>query len=95
MPLETGVEYLLGSLMDALAGSVYEPQWSFEPVAESKSLKDSSRKCWKGGQSFLIFTSITMLRTNNSNQATGRTTWLCVDAVDRLLRAGVFVDLYE
>ena len=93
----TGVEYLLGSLMDDSGKDpVYEPQWSFDPFAEKQAFGGFITKMlerWSKFPDFHIYHYAPYEQTAIKRLA-GRH-GVCVDAVDRLLRAGIFVDLYR
>jgi predicted RecB family nuclease len=94
---ETGVEYLLGTLTTTDGqDSVYEPQWSFEPSAEKQAFAGFIAKMlerWSKFPDFHIYHYAPYEQTAIKRLA-GRH-GVCVDAVDRLLRAGIFVDLYR
>ena len=96
---ETGVEYLLGTLTmtdDPGGDSGYEPQWSFEPSAEKQAFAGFIAKMldrWSRFPDFHIYHYAPYEQTAIKRLA-GRH-GVCVDAVDRLLRAGIFVDLYR
>jgi predicted RecB family nuclease len=93
----TGVEYLLGSLMgDSENDPVYEPQWSFEAFAEKQAFEGFIARMlerWSKFPDFHIYHYAPYEQTAIKRLA-GRH-GVCVDAVDRLLRAGIFVDLYR
>jgi uncharacterized protein len=96
---ETGVEYLLGtlSLTDGPGKDpVYEAQWSFAPCAEKQAFEEFIAKMldrWLKFPDFHIYHYAPYEQTA-IKQLVGRH-GVCVDAVDRLLRAGIFVDLYR
>ncbi len=95
----TGVEYLLGtlSLGDGPGKDpVYEAQWSFDPFAEKQAFEEFIAKMldrWLKFPDFHIYHYAPYEQTAIKHLA-GRH-GVCVDAVDRLLRAGIFVDLYR
>jgi AAA domain/RNase_H superfamily len=96
---ETGVEYLLGTLTmedDSGKDSVYEPQWSFDLSAEKQAFAGFVARMldrWSRFPDFHIYHYAPYEQTALKRLA-GRH-GVCVDAVDSLLRAGVFVDLYR
>jgi predicted RecB family nuclease len=96
---ETGVEYLLGTLTmadDSGKDAVYEPQWSFDLSAEKQAFAGFVAKMldrWSKFPDFHIYHYAPYEQTAIKGLA-GRH-GVCVDAVDSLLRAGIFVDLYR
>jgi len=95
----SGVEYLLGTLSmtdDPGKDSAYEPQWSFAPAAEKQVFTEFIAKMldrWSKFPDFHIYHYAPYEQTAIKRLA-GRH-GVCVDAVDQLLRAGIFVDLYR
>jgi len=95
----TGVEYLLGTLTradDPVKDPVYAPRWSLEPLAERQAFEEFIGKMldtWSKFPDFHIYHYAPYEQTAIKKLA-GRH-GLCVDAVDRLLRAGIFIDLYR
>ena len=95
----TGVQYLLGTLSltnDPGKEPVYEARWSFEPLAEKRAFEEFIAKMldtWVKFPDFHIYHYAPYEQTA-IKQLAGRH-GVCVDAVDRLLRAGIFVDLYR
>jgi predicted RecB family nuclease len=94
----TGIEYLLGclSLGDSSMDPVYESRWCFEPISEKQAFEEFIAKMldtWSRFPDFHIYHYAPYEQTAIKRLA-GRH-GVCVDSVDRLLRAGVFVDLYR
>jgi predicted RecB family nuclease len=96
---ECGLEYLLGtlSLTDQLGKDlVYESAWSFQHESEKQAFENfvaTIMKRWAKYPDFHIYHYAPYEQTAIKRLA-GRH-GVCVEAVDRLLRAGVFVDLYR
>ena len=93
----TGVEYLLGTLsLEDDPNPTYESRWSFEPSGEKRVFEDFIAKMLDRLSKFPDFhiyhyapyeqTAIKKLAGRHG---------VCVDGVDQLLRAGIFVDLYR
>jgi len=95
----SGVEYLLGTLGltdDQGKDAVYSAQWSLEPSAEKLAFEEFVGKMldrWSKYPDFHIYHYAPYEQTAIKKLA-GRH-GVCVDGVDRLLRAGIFVDLYR
>jgi predicted RecB family nuclease len=95
----TGVEYLLGTLSvmsDPRKEPAYKAQWSLEPLAEKQAFEVFITEMldrWSKFPDFHIYHYAPYEQTAIKRLA-GRH-GVCVDSVDRLLRAGIFVDLYR
>ena len=96
---ESGFEYLFGVLTlpeEAAVEPSYEPLWSFERAEEKKAFGEFIAKVmerWHRYPNLHIYhyaayepTAIKRLAGQHG---------ICIDEVDRLLRAGIFVDLYR
>ena len=96
---ETGLAYLLGSLNllgEPDKNAVYEARWSLDPSAEKRAFEEFIANMldrWSRFPDFHIYHYAPYEQTT-IKQLAGRH-GVCVDAVDRLLRAGIFVDLYR
>jgi predicted RecB family nuclease len=96
---ETGLAYLLGSLNllgEPDKNAVYEARWSLDPPAEKRAFEEFIANMldrWSRFPDFHIYHYAPYEQTT-IKQLAGRH-GVCVDAVDRLLRAGIFVDLYR
>lgn len=95
----SGVEYLIGTLGltdDHGKDPVYSARWSLEPSAEKQAFEEFIAKMlgrWSKYPDFHIYHYAPYEQTAIKKLA-GRH-GVCVDAVDRLLRAGIFIDLYR
>ena len=96
---DTGLEYLFGVLTlpeEAGAKPSYEPIWSFDRAEEKRAFEKfiaSVMERWKRHPDMHIYhyapyepTAIKRLAGQHA---------VCIDEVDQLLRAGIFVDLYR
>jgi predicted RecB family nuclease len=96
---DTGLEYLIGvvTLPDqAGAEPIYRSLWSFEPKVEKEAFEQFIAfvmQRWKLYPDLHIYHYAPYEQTA-IKRLTGRH-GTCADAVDQLLRAGVFVDLYR
>jgi hypothetical protein len=96
---DTGLEYLIGTVTvpeQSGAEPNYESRWSFEPNTEKEAFArfiGLVMDCWKQYPDFHIYHYAPYEQTAIKRLA-GRH-GICVDEVDQLLRAGVFVDLYR
>jgi predicted RecB family nuclease len=95
----SGVEYLLGTLGltdDHGKDPVYSARWSLEPSGEKQAFEEfvgeMLDRCSKYPD-FHIYHYAPYEQTAIKKLAGRHGT--CVDAVDRLLRAGIFIDLYR
>src|ERR1700720_646811 len=90
----SGVEYLLGTLGltdDHENDPVYSARWSLEPSAEMQTFEEFVEKMldmWSKYPDFHIYHYAPYEQTAIKKLAGRHGT--CVDAVDRLLRAGIF-----
>jgi uncharacterized protein len=95
---ETGLEYLIGfATFSGRDGTepIYKSLWSFEPKAEKEAFEQFIAFVmdrWKRYSDLHIYHYAPYEQTAIKRLAGRHAT--CVDAVDQLLRAGVFVDLY-
>ena len=96
---ETGIEYLIGMVFlpdrDDLAPE-YHPLWSFDPVAEKQAFERFIAIVmdrWKRYPSLHIYHYAPYEPAAIKRLAARHGT--CIDEVDQLLRAKIFVDLYR
>jgi predicted RecB family nuclease len=96
---DTGLEYLIGTVSIPEEADVepnYECRWSFGPRTEKEAFErfiDFVMDRWKRYPDLHIYHYAPYEQTAIKRLAGRHGT--CVDAVDRLLRAGIFVDLYR
>jgi predicted RecB family nuclease len=96
---DTGLEYLIGTLSipeQADAEPNYTCRWSFEPKAEKEAFEqliDYVMERWRRHPDLHVYHYASYEQTAIKRLAGRHGT--CVDAVDQLLRAGIFVDLYR
>jgi predicted RecB family nuclease len=95
--LDQGLEYLIGFLtLDASAEPRYESLWAFNRVEEKKGFEDFIEVVldrWQSDPAMHIYHYAPYEPTAIKRLAGRHGT--CVDEVDELLRAGMFVDLYR
>jgi predicted RecB family nuclease len=96
---DTGLEYLIGTVAvpeRADTEAAYTCRWSFEPKAEKEAFEQFIQfviERWKLYPDLHIYHYASYEQTAIKRLAGRHGT--CVDAVDQLLRAGIFVDLYR
>src|SRR6516164_9248229 len=96
---DTSLEYLIGTaLVPEQPGAEprYESQWSLEPTAEKKAFEQfiaTVMDRWKRYPDLHIY-HYASYEPSAVKRLAGRH-GTCAEEVDRLLRAGVFVDLYR
>jgi predicted RecB family nuclease len=96
---ETGIEYLIGMVFLPHSDDVepeYHPLWSFEPVAEKQAFEQFIAIVvdrWKHYPSLHIYHYAPYEPAAIKRLAARHST--CIDEVDQLLRAKIFVDLYR
>jgi predicted RecB family nuclease len=96
---DTGLEYLIGMAFVPEPPSTeprYEPIWSFEPNAEKKAFEQfiaTVMNRWKRYPDLHIYHYAPYEQSAVKRLAGRHGT--CTEEVDRLLRAGIFVDLYR
>ena len=95
---DQGIEYLFGVVSASQAGEEpsYSSHWCLSPAAEKEAFEQfiaSVMECWRQYPGMHIYhyapyepTAIKRLAGRHG---------VCVDEVDQLLRAGIFVDLYR
>jgi uncharacterized protein len=96
---ETGLEYLIGAVTlpdQGGAEPIYKSLWSFEPKAEKEAFEQFIAFVMERRRLYadLHIYHYAPYEQTAIKRLTGRH-GTCVDAVDQLLRAGVFVDLYR
>jgi predicted RecB family nuclease len=97
--LDQGLEYLIGivTLPESSVGApIYETLWSFSRAEEKKAFEGFIAKVmerWRGNPEMHIY-HYAPYEPTAIKRLVGRH-GTCVDEVDELLRAGVFVDLYR
>jgi predicted RecB family nuclease len=95
----TGLEYLIGVLAmpeELGAEPSYEPLWSFDRAAEKAAfsrLIEGVMERWRRHPDMHIYHYATYEPTQIKRMAGQH--GICIDEVDRLLRARIFVDLYR
>jgi uncharacterized protein len=96
---ETGIEYLIGMVFlpeQAGGGPEYHPLWSFDPVAEKQAFErfiGIVMDRWKHYPGLHIYHYAPYEPATIKRLAARHGT--CIDEVDQLLRAKIFVDLYR
>jgi uncharacterized protein len=94
---DEGLEYLVGAVTaDAGSEPAYEPMWSLTQAAEKKTFEAFISKLmarWRDHPELHVF-HYAPYEPTAVKRLVGRY-GVCVDEVDQLLRAGVFVDLYR
>jgi predicted RecB family nuclease len=96
---DTGLEYLIGTVTvpeQAYAELNYECRWSFEPRTEKEAFEqfiEFVMERWRRYPDLHIYHFAPYEQIAIKRLAGRHGT--CVDAVDQLLRAGIFVDLYR
>jgi predicted RecB family nuclease len=96
---ETGLEYLIGVLTlceEPGAKPSYEPLWSFDRAAEKAAFSrfiDSVMGRWRRHPDMHIYHYAAYEPTQIKRMAGQH--GVCIDEVDQLLRARIFVDLYR
>ena len=96
---DTGLEYLIGTVTvpeQADAEPNYDSRWSFEPRAEKEAFEQFIEFVMERRKRYpdLHIYHYAQYEQTAIKRLAGRH-GTCVDAVDQLLRAGIFVDLYR
>ncbi len=96
---ETGIEYLIGMVFLPVSDDIepaYHPLWSFDPVAEKQAFERFIAIVmdrWKHYPGLHIYHYAPYEPATIKRLAARHGT--CIDEVDQLLRAKIFVDLYR
>jgi uncharacterized protein len=96
---DTGIEYLFGvlALPEEVGGEPsYEPMWSFDRAEEKRAFEKfiaSVMERWQRNPAMHIYHYAPYEHTAVKRLAGQHA--VCIDEVDQLLRAGIFVDLYR
>ena len=96
---ETGLEYLIGVLTlseEANGEPSYQALWSLDRVAEKEAFRTFIEKVmerWRRHLDMHIYHYVAYEPTQIKRMAGQH--GVCIDEVDQLLRAGIFVDLYR